>query len=88
MKYICEICNKQYDTAAEAEKRELKHKKENVEKSAKTSASAKISDAVNAYVAKYKELPNINIASENQKNIIGDLADGLEKIFGMLIDVL
>lgn len=88
MKYICEICNKQYATVAEAEQCELVHKKKNADESVKATAETKISDAINAYIAKYKEFPNVDITPENQKFLIGDLADRLEKTFDMLIDVL
>ena len=88
MKHICEICNKQYDTVAGAEKCELAHKKEALEASAKTSMGTAISDAVNAYVAKFKEFPSIEITSENQKLLLGDFAEKLEKTFDMLVDIL
>lgn len=88
MKHICEICNKQYDTVTEAEKCELAHKKAAAEESVKTTAETKISDAVNAYIAKYKELPSIDITPENHKFLLGDMAEKLEKTFDMLIDIL
>lgn len=88
MKYICEICNKQYATVSEAEQCELAHKRKTAEESVKTTAETKISDAVNAYIAKYKEFPSIDITPENQKLLIGDLANKLDKTFDMLIDVL
>ena len=88
MKYICEICNKQYATVSEAEQCELAHKKKTAEESAKTTAETKISDAVNAYITKHKECPNIDITPENQKLIIGNITDKLEKTFDMLFDVL
>lgn len=88
MKHICEICNKQYDTVAGAEKCELAHKKEALEASAKTSMGTAISDAVNAYVAKFKEFPDIELTPESQKLLIGDFAEKLEKTFDMLVDIL
>lgn len=88
MKHICEICNKQYDTVAGAEKCELAHKKEALEASAKISMGTAISDAINAYVAKFKELPSIEITPENQKLILGDFAERLDKIFDTLVGIL
>lgn len=88
MKHICEICNQQYDTVAEAEKCELAHKKEAVEEAAKADAESKISDAVNTFIARYKELPSIDITPENHKLLLGDMAEKLEKTFDMLIDIL
>lgn len=88
MKHICEICNKQYDTVEGAEQCELAHKKEAVEESAKAAAETKISVAVNAYIARYKELPGIEISAENQRLLLGDMAYKLEKTFDMLIDIL
>lgn len=88
MKHICEICNKQYDTVAGAEKCELAHKKEALEASAKTSMGTAISDAVNAYVAKFKEFPDIELTPESQKLLIGDFAEKLEKTFDVLVDIL
>lgn len=87
MKYICEICNKQYDTVAGAEQCELAHKKEALEASAKNSAEAAISDAVNAYVAKFKEFPSIEIAPENKKFLISGLAEKIEDAFDILVDI-
>ncbi len=88
MKHICEICNRQYDTVAGAEQCELAHKKEALEASAKASTEAAISDAVNAYIAKFKEFPAIEITPENQKLLLGDFAEKLEKTFDMLVDIL
>lgn len=88
MKHICEICNKQYDTVAGAEKCELAHKKEALEASAKASMATAISDAVNAYVAKFKEFPSIEITLENQKFLVGDFAENLEKAIDILFDIL
>lgn len=88
MKYICEICNKQYATVSEAEHCELAHKKKTAEESVKTATESKISDAINAYIAKYKEFPNVNLTPESQKFLVDDFTDRLGKTFDMLIDVL
>ena len=88
MKYICEICNQQYDSVEVAEQCELAHKKDEAAKKMQADASAKINDAVNAYVAKYKELPELDLADENQKILLEALVDKVGDIFGMLIDML
>ena len=88
MKYICEICNQQYDTVEAAEQCELTHKKDDAAKKMQADASAKINDAMNAYVAKYKELPEIDLTDKNQKNLIEALANKVDETFGMLISML
>lgn len=87
MKYICEICNKQYDTVEAAEQCELVHKKDDAAKKTQADASAKINDAVNAYVAKYKELPELDLTDKNQKILLEALANKVEETFGMLINM-
>lgn len=88
MKYICEICNQQYDSVEVAEQCELAHKKDDAAKKMQADASAKINDAVNAYVAKYKELPELDLTDENQKILLEALADKVGETFGMLINML
>lgn len=88
MKHICEICNQQYDTVEAAEQCELAHKKDDAAKKMQADASAKINDAVNAYVAKYKELPELDLTDENQKILLEALADKVGETFGMLINML
>lgn len=88
MKHICEICNKQYDTVSGAEQCEFAHKKEALEASAKASTAAAISVAVNAYITKFKEFPAIELTPENQKFLLGDFSEKLEKTFDMLVDIL
>ena len=88
MKHICEICNQRYDTVEAAEQCELAHKKDDAAKKMQADASAKINDAVNAYVAKYKELPELDLTDENQKILLEALADKVGETFGMLINML
>ena len=88
MKHICEICNQQYDTVEAAEQCELAHKKYDAAKKMQADASAKINDAVNAYVAKYKELPGLDLTDENQKILIEAIADKVDEIFGTIINML
>lgn len=88
MKHICEICNKQYDTVEAAEQCELAHKKDDAAKAMRAEASVKINDAVNTYVAKYKELPELDLTDENQKILLGALADKVGETIGMLVDML
>ena len=88
MKHICEICNKQYDTVAGAERCELAHKKEALEASMKASSEAAISNAINAHIAKFKEIPVINITHENLELLFGDMAKKFEKSFDTLIGIL
>lgn len=85
MKHICEICNQQYDTVEAAEQCELAHKKDDAAKKMQADASAKINDAVNAYVAKYKELPELDLTDESQKILLEALVG---ETFGMLINML
>ena len=87
MKHICEICNQQYDTVEAAERCELTHKKDDAAKKMQADASAKINDAVNAYVAKYKELPELDLTDENQKILLEDLADKVGETLGTLINL-
>lgn len=98
MKYICEVCNQQFNTADEARNCEYTHnaeakKKQLIEK-AKASASEKISDAINAYIERYKELPEIELSPENQ-NIF--TVDGISislrhiianEVLSMITDIL
>ena len=88
MKCICEICNQQYDTVEAAEQCELAHKKGDAAKKVQADASAKINDAVNAYVAKYKELPELELTDENQKILLEAIVDKVGDTFGMLIHML
>lgn len=87
MKYICEICNKQYGTVAEAEQCEVKHKKEKEDESAKSSTEGKISDALNAFITKYKEFPNIKLMPDNQKIVSGRIASRIDDVMGSLFDL-
>ena len=85
MKYICEVCNQQFNTADEARNCEYTHnmevkKKQLIEK-AKTSASEKISDAINAYIERYKELPEIELSPESQSIIANE-------VFSTIADIL
>lgn len=87
MKHICEICSKQYATVAEAEKCELAHKKKNAEEAARVASEEAISDAVNAYITKYKTLPSVAVIPENQEFVIGEFGDKLETLFDKLLDI-
>lgn len=80
MKYICEVCNKQYATVAEAEKCELEHKKKADEESVKTTSGTKISDAVNAYITKYWD-DSLGIAY----NEVVALADKMRFIYSKFV---
>ncbi len=89
MKYICEICNKQHNTPNAAEQCEFMHKKEKAEATAKASAESKISDAINAFIAKYEGLPNIELAEESQAVLLGEavqLFDGIFRLFSTICD--
>ena len=88
MKHVCEICNQQYDTVQGAEQCELAHKKDDIAKKMQADASAKLNDAVNAYVAKYNELPEFELTDENQKILLEALADNISETFSALVGLL
>ena len=86
MKYVCEICNEKFDTSAKAEECELKHKREKVKEEMQAATEAKISEIVNAYITRYKTVPNISITEENQRIILDAMFDRvgqtLDALFG------
>ncbi len=86
MKYTCEFCNKQYDTAEGAEQCELTHKKEVDKETAKADAENKISEAVNAFTAKYKEFPRIILSDENVEYALSSVAKSLDRSLDRLFD--
>ena len=88
MKHGCEICNTQYNTVAEAEKCELTHKKEKEQETVKATAESTISEAINAFIAKYKVMPTIEVAEENQKILFGELSNKAEQVIDCIIDLL
>ena len=77
MKYVCEFCNKSFNNPDAAFKCENAHKEEIARKEAKANAEQKINNAVNAFVAKYKTMPEIYLTEENQQAI----ADEVSNIF-------
>lgn len=84
MKYVCEICNKQFNTVDEAERCEVAHKKERAQVAAKASAETKINEAVNAFVARYKVIPRVELTTENQNLFIGELDGVLDFLMELL----
>lgn len=88
MKYICEICKKTYGDVAEAEACERAHQKEKMEADAKTSAEAKINDAINAFVARYKKRPEIKLAEENQKIVLNGIEEEFKTVLDDIFDIL
>ena len=88
MKHVCEVCNTQYDTIEAAEQCELGHKKEKMQLVAKAAAEAKISEAINAFITKYKAMPNIELTEENQKVLIGDVVGKVEEAFDLILGLL
>ena len=88
MKYICEICHQQFNTAPEAEDCELAHQKAKRNAEVKDAASEKISDAINAYIAKFKEFPEFNISEDNLGIVIGSLAENVEDAFKSLATIM
>lgn len=88
MKHVCEVCNTQYGTVEAAEQCELGHKKEKMQLVAKAAAEAKISEAINAFVTKYKAMPNIELTEENQKVLIGDVVGKVEEAFDLILGLL
>ena len=88
MKHICEICNAQYNTVAEAEKCELAHKKAKEQEAIKATAESTISEAINAFITKYKAMPIIEVAEENQKILFGELSNKAEEVIDYIIGLL
>lgn len=87
MKHVCEVCNQQYDSVKDAELCEMAHIREKAQHAAKVAAEAKISEAVNAFAAKYKTMPNIELTEENQKVLLGDLAGKVGEAFDLLLEL-
>lgn len=88
MKFVCEICNKKHDTLQAAEQCEQTHEKERIQRVAKETAEAKISDAINAFIARYGEVPNIQLTPENEKLAFGIIvAQHLEDAFDAIFDI-
>lgn len=88
MKYLCEICNKQFDTPDEARVCEYTHKKEQMNQAAKEAAAAKISDAINAFIAKYGEAPSIHFTDENEEIVLCTVVNGLQGMVNVLFGAL
>lgn len=88
MKYICETCNKQHNTISEAEKCEAAHVKEKLIAQAQESAEHKINEALNAFIARYKKMPNIELTESNQKILFGDISDKIEKTLDTIIGII
>lgn len=84
MKYLCEKCNKQYNSQEEAIKCEMEHEKEAEIAASRGAADRKISDAVNAYIAKFKAMPAVKINAENEDIIYDSLRSEICKVFDML----
>lgn len=88
MKYICDICNTQYKTYDEANKCEAEHKKVAIMEQVRDADARRISNAFNAFIKKYKEMPNIEFTEENQDVLLGDFTDKLDKMVDVLIDII
>lgn len=87
MKYICEVCNTQYNSIKDAERCELAHRQEKAQLAAKAASEAKINEAVNAYIDRYKEIPAIEITDKNREAIEKNIIDKVEKTFNILLDL-
>mgnify|MGYP006972491068 CR=1 FL=1 len=85
MKFICDFCKKMYNTAKEAEECELAHKNEEARLAAKSGAERKISDAVNAFITKYKSTPSIELTEENQKIVLDDTMSKIDETFDSIL---
>lgn len=88
MKYICDICDTQYKTYDEASKCEAEHKRAAIMAQTRAADSRRISNAFNAFINKYKEMPEIELTEENQNVLLGDFTDKLDKVVDMLIDII
>lgn len=71
MKFVCEYCHQQFDDPDLAVECEKAHKEEEEQKkrdiAERESYESTISDAYNAFIAKYKEAPVITLTKENEK---------------------
>lgn len=88
MKYVCEVCNQQFDTAPEAQQCEFAHKQEKAKAEAQSRAEIAISEAVNAYIAKYKTVPAIEITGENHSILLDALAGNIGEALSIFVDIL
>lgn len=87
MKFICEVCNTKHDTPQAAEQCEQAHEKERAKRMAKEAAAATISNAINAFVARYGEFPEVRLSPENEKVVAETAAQHLERIFSTIADI-
>jgi hypothetical protein len=77
MKFICERCKTQYDTPEKAMECENSHE---VNEKKKAEMNKKISDAVNAYIAKFHEVPEIHIESSNRNFLFPSIRSLIDAI--------
>lgn len=80
MKYICEICNKKFDTPEEAQNCEAIHKKSE----AMTAEEKVISDAINAFIAKRKSLPYIELNKTSRDIMFAEIEGTINEAFDLL----
>ena len=55
---------------------------------AKAATEAKISEAINAFITKYKAMPSIELTEDNQKVLIGDVVGKVEEAFDLILSLL
>lgn len=100
MKYVCEICEAEYATPHEAEACEKAH---DCEKE-RLADEKVVNDVFNAYIAKYKAIPEIFITEENKAAMIKErnerpccepdeddddfLSDVINTVAGVLVSLL
>lgn len=85
MKYVCEACNKVFETREEAEACEKIHEQEKAVKVAAKEEEKALSEALSAFIVKHKEYPRIELTSE-ARNV---LAQGsVSRIIDFLCEML
>ena len=86
--YTCEICNRSYDDEKEALKCEERHersrKKKEANEKAKDDNSKSISNLINLYIKRFKEMPNIELDDDSCDIIFGHpFSTMLKDFFGI-----
>lgn len=84
MKFICETCEKKYDTPEAAAMCEKSHEVDD----AKNVEAKAISDAVNEFYAKYGVLPNIELNDATRQGLHGEFIHGLSEVLTALAEAL
>lgn len=84
MKFVCSVCNTIFDTPQEAEGCEKKHSKD----SAQEALEAKINEAINLFITRYKRAPKLSLSEEASEIILSDVVESFEEIANALFSSL